>query len=339
MNREEIIAGLRAHLADKEDIASSAAPALALMRWSLVELEKPTSNDATSSGSAGEMRDFMLKKELESAERTIADLRDTLSDREGFLYALLAEIGIVPEVDDEPVSSLVDAIQQKPTILEDLQAAVVSLVEGTDENPEDRANRERFIEGVRQLLSDIAPHGTEGMPLQDLWNTLETAANRYTSQEAAIIERDKTIEDRDRLIQAIRSKLGIPQDLHNTGEIVELSAINLLIEQRQAAQDRLLVGRDEEPAEGTLEAIIEQICTIMQTDWQDVETLPQEIQQLRDDANRMLREANRSCAPLEGWVSDAVDLAHAVRGNLAPENRVMAKAAEAIILGAPRGAE
>lgn len=43
MNKTELIAGLRAHLADKEDIANEAAPALALMRYSLVELEKPTS--------------------------------------------------------------------------------------------------------------------------------------------------------------------------------------------------------------------------------------------------------------------------------------------------------
>ena len=66
--------------------------------------------------------------------------------------------------------------------------------------------------------------------------------------------------------------------------------------------------------------------------------LQQEIQKLRDDANAMLKAQTFAVSdgvPMAGWVSDAVDLAHAVRGNLAPENRVMAKAAEAIILSAP----
>lgn len=42
-------------------------------------------------------------------------------------------------------------------------------------------------------------------------------------------------------------------------------------------------------------------------------------------------------APHPLWVQDAIDLAHAVRGDLSPENRIMAKAADKIILHAPKG--
>lgn len=40
---------------------------------------------------------------------------------------------------------------------------------------------------------------------------------------------------------------------------------------------------------------------------------------------------------LSAWIHDAIDLAHAVHGNLAPENRVLAKFAAQLILLAPRG--
>ena len=53
--------------------------------------------------------------------------------------------------------------------------------------------------------------------------------------------------------------------------------------------------------------------------------------------DRLLAQMDSGDAPLSGWVQDAIDLAHAVRGDLSPENRVMAKAAEALIMQAPRG--
>lgn len=318
MNKTELIAGLRAHLADKEDIANEAAPALKLMRYALVELEKPTS------GQGNNAEADQLKAELDAMNTAGGRLHAQLADREGYLYALLADVGMVPEVEDEPVDSLREAIELVPSLLDDLQLKVASLYADND------ADKDRFIGAVQQLLEVDASEG-----LMKLWNTLESKAQYLNGLETGIEQRDAILLQADARMLAVREKLGIPAEAHGTVEQLEIPAIDLIMQQRQAAQGRLVVGRDEAPAEGTLEAIIEQICTIMQTDWQDVETLPQEIQQLKDNHDTYRAAHSKNLVPLEGWVSDAVDLAHAVRGDLSPENRVMAKAAEAIILGAP----
>lgn len=319
MTKTELCKSLQEFLADKEEIANDAAPALKLMRQCLAELEKPTS---------GTGDDLHLRGELASADSTIAKLQDIVRDREGYIYGLLAELAMVPEIDEEPVDSLLAAYEQSPSILDDLQEKVASMFAR-----EDAADKDRFINGVRALLEVDAGDG-----LQRLWDVLESKAQYLNGLETGIAQRDEILLQADARMLAVREKLGIPATAHGTVEQLEIPAIDLIMQQRQAAQDRLVVGRDEAPAEGTLEAIIEQIILIMKMDWQDVEALPQEIQQLRNDANRMLRDANLAVSgnvPLAGWVSDSIDLAHAVRANLAPENRVMAKAAEAIILGAP----
>ena len=122
MNKTELIAGLREHLAGKESIANEAAPALKLMRYSLVELEKPTS------GGEGQALFNHLNEELKNADGIITQLRDTVSDREGFIYALLAELALVPEIDGEPVGSLEEAITQQPDILDMLQERVSAVL-------------------------------------------------------------------------------------------------------------------------------------------------------------------------------------------------------------------
>ena len=116
MNKTQLITALRAHLADKEDIANEAAPALALMRYAVVELEKPTSGgtDVDSVEVAN------LRRDLASSEKYVAELVDALNDHEGILYSLLADLGMVPEVDDEPVDSLKEAVDKMPTLLDDL---------------------------------------------------------------------------------------------------------------------------------------------------------------------------------------------------------------------------
>lgn len=333
MNKTELIAGLRAHLADKEDIANEAAPALALMRYAVVELEKPTSVQGNNTD-AGD-----LQARLDAMNTAAGRLHAQLADREGFIYSLLADLGMVPEVDDEPVDSLAEALELAPNLLDELQTKVANLYATGDEEADDK---DRFIDGVRNLLNPIAPQGAHLLSLQELWNLLEAASDSYASREQGIVHRDNLLLQADARLQAIREKLGIPEGAGGSVEQLELANIDLLMQQRQAAQDRLAVGRDEAPAEGTLEAILEEVITIMRLDWQDVEQLPQDIQKLRDDANAMLKAQTFAVSggvPMAGWVSDAVDLAHAVRGNLAPENRVMAKAAEAIILSAPGGSD
>ena len=85
--------------------------------------------------------------------------------------------------------------------------------------------------------------------------------------------------------------------------------------------------------------------------WNALETKAQYMTNLEvgiAERDRLLAEADQRVTttpaphPMEPvafdfWISDAIDLAHAVRGNLSPENRVMAKAAEQLIVMAPRG--
>ena len=172
MNKTQLITSLRAHLADKEDIANEAAPALALMRYAVVELEKPTSGQV----STAEVDE--LRKELNAADSTIEQLRDAVSDHEGILYSLLADLGMVPEVDDEPVDSLAEAVERVPNLLDDLQMKVSSLYADTGDGESDK---DRFIAGVRNLLEPIAAQGAQLLSLQEMWDLLEAASDNYAN--------------------------------------------------------------------------------------------------------------------------------------------------------------
>lgn len=169
---------------------------------------------------------------------------------------------------------------------------------------------------------------------------LETA----TSRIMAMVERQNELE---RFAEGVRLLLGVGpvESLEELYGHLESKAQYLASLENGIAERDLLLQAVQSPtpvpAEDTLEAIVEKVITILRIDWQDVETLPQYVQQLKDGAEELLGVANVAVSgnvPLAGWVADAVDLAHAVRGNLAPENRVLAKAAQAIILGAPREA-
>lgn len=251
MQRNELITHLEAFLSANQQVADEAAPALKLLRAAYTELRKPVSGDDT------------ISAELSTADRTINGLNDRLVELEFFIYDLLAEMGMVPEVNDEPVASLSDALERVPNLLEALKEAVSST-----SNDDDTAKATRFISAVRNLL------GTGDVTLEEVYAVLESKAQYLAGLENGIAERDKNVSELEALVSAC---------LDAAGE-----------------------------------------------DWQDVEGLPGVIKQMRQNAES-------EGVPLSGWVSDAIDLAHAVRGNLAPENRVMAKAAEALILKSPRG--
>lgn len=255
MQRNELITQLEAFLSANQQVADEAAPALKLLRAAYAELRKPVSGDDTT-----EQR---YLAELSTADRTINGLNDRLVEVEFFIYDLLSEMGMVPEVNDEPVASLSDALERAPNLLEALKEAVSSF--STDD---DTAKEKRFIFAVRNLL------GTGDISLEEVYAALESKAQYLAGLENGIAERDKNVSELEALVSAC---------LDAAGE-----------------------------------------------DWQDVEGLPGVIKQMRQNAES-------EGVPLSGWVSDAIDLAHAVRGNLAPENRVMAKAAEALILKSPRG--
>lgn len=255
MQRNELITQLETFLSANQQVADEAAPALKLLRAAYAELRKPASGDDTTAQ--------RYLAELSTADRTINGLNDRLVEVEFFIYDLLGEMGMVPEVNDEPVASLSDAMEREPNLLEALKEAVSSF--STDD---DTAKAKRFIFAVRNLL------GTGDVSLEEVYAALESKAQYLAGLEGGIAERDKNVSELEALVSAC---------LDAAGE-----------------------------------------------DWQDVEGLPGVIKQMRQNAES-------EGVPLSGWVSDAIDLAHAVRGNLAPENRVMAKAAEALILKSPRG--
>lgn len=174
MEQKELVKQLRDFLKDKESVDGNAAPALHLMRHALVALERPVV----------EVHQDILEDNHEAEV-----LRDQLAEREGFLYGLLGELQLIPEVDGEPVDTLADAIAEDITILESLHSEVVNLFTRWNENPDTARDREKFIAAVCALLN--LPSGT---PLLDIWHALEARAQYLASLERGIAERDQAIE-------------------------------------------------------------------------------------------------------------------------------------------------
>lgn len=305
MKRNELLNSIAEFLNERQAVT---APGVDLLRFALAELQ--------ISGQAG----------APVVKTVAAEIPAHLRTAETMAYDVLAELGIIPEEDDEPLPDLEAALAAEP----ELPQRALDLI-GTG------INGLKFADAVRRLL------GAENVDnLNQLWGLLEAKGEYLTSLETELKNRDSLLADGDAAIvrlNAVREKLGIPKGVLGPVWQVENAAIDLLINQRQAAQARLLVGRDEAPAEDTLEAILEKIITITGLDWQDVETLPQHIQHIQQMHNDLMH--NDLVDPdvrlvIAGWVNDCVDLAHAVRGDLSPENRVMAKAAQHIIDSAPR---
>ena len=174
MEQKELVKQLRDFLKDKESVDGNAAPALHLMRHALVALERPVV----------EVHQDILEDNHEAE-----GLRDQLAEREGFLYGLLGELQLIPEVDGEPVDTLADAIAEDITILESLHGEVVNLFTRWNESPDTARDREKFIAAVCALLN--LPSGT---PLLDIWHALEAKAQYLASLERGIAERDQAIE-------------------------------------------------------------------------------------------------------------------------------------------------
>lgn len=174
MEQKELVKQLRDFLRDKESVDGNAAPALHLMRHALVALERPIV----------EVRQDILEDNHEAE-----GLRDQLAEREGFLYGLLGELQLIPEVDGEPVDTLADAIAEDISILESLHSEVVNLFTRWNESPDTARDREKFIAAVCALLN--LPSGT---PLLDIWHALEAKAQYLASLERGIAERDQAIE-------------------------------------------------------------------------------------------------------------------------------------------------
>lgn len=253
MNRTDLIAQLEKHLMDNQQVADETAPGLKLLRMAYKEIMRPAAN--------GEAQSSDLLAELNSADQTIKELSDRVSDYEDILYDLLLQAGLVPEVDGELAISYGVAVKEDPECIEKLKSALLG-----GELPDDAT---RFIAGVRNLLGlayDVS--------LQEVFNTLTREAQRLNSLDAGIAQRDKGLQNMESMINKCLESAGM--------------------------------------------------------DWQDVDDLPDAIARLRQGENTV------PSGFFDTWAQEAIDLAHAVRGDLSPENRVMAKAAERIILSAPR---
>ena len=253
MQKSELTAQLRDYLDQQGEVSSSAAPGLKLLRHCLVQLEKD--DPAPAAIATAPARDYALEE---------------------FAYGMLAELGLVPETDGEPVSSWPEAVALNADLPEEAISHLAGVVEAAENSISvELAQLRDFADAIRHLLGAPAD-ATPDM----LLGQLQEKARYIASLEDGITQRDQ-----------------------------------------QLSQCDALLGR-------CLEAAGE--------DWQDVNELPAHIAQLtRQGSDDHVISADWDFRTTS-WVNDAIDLAHAVAGNLAPENRVMAKAANAIILNAPR---
>lgn len=173
MEQKELVRQLREFLADKEGVDGSAAPALHLMRHALVALERPIV----------EVRQDVLEDNHEADQ-----LRDQLAEREGFIYGLLGELQMIPEIDGEPVETLADAIAEDSEVLDTLFGEIVQMFSQWNGFPDAVKDQNKFATAVRNLLQLDAD-----APLLDVWNALEAKAHYLNSLERGIAERDETI--------------------------------------------------------------------------------------------------------------------------------------------------
>lgn len=251
MQKSELIAQLRTYLDEQGEVSSNAAPGLKLLRHCFVQLEKD--DPAPAAVALPPARNAMLEE---------------------FAYGMLAELSLVPEIDDEPVSSWQEAIELRPDLPEE---AISQLAETSNE----LAQLRDFADAIRHLLGDFAD-----ATLDRLMGQLNDKARYIASLEQGIVDRDQKLASAEEILSNSLDKLGMI--------------------------------------------------------WADVEQLPYRIGKyvaFADDKRDEPSMADSSLfAPTlpTSWVNDAIDLAHAVAGNLAPENRVMAKAAKAVIENAPR---
>lgn len=137
-------------------------------------------------------------------------------------------------------------------------------------------------------------------------------------------------EDAMRFISGVRGLLGLAYDV----SLQEVFNTLTREAQRLNALDEGIAQRDK--GLQNMESLINKVIEAVGIDWSEVESLPYHVKKFVDYAGDK-RDAIASGAPTEEWLTECIDLAHAVRGDLSPENRVMAKAAEHIILTAPRG--
>lgn len=308
MQKSELIAQLRTYLDEQGEVSSNAAPGLKLLRHCFVQLEKD--DPAPAAVALPPARNAMLEE---------------------FAYGMLAELSLVPEIDDEPVSSWQEAIELRPDLPEE---AISQLAETSNE----LAQLRDFADAIRHLLGDFADATLDG-----LMGQLNDKARYIASLEQGITDRDNQIAESDRHTQALNQLIA---DVAGASGISSTESLNKLPEfirmefrKRNDAYEELSRFR----------ALLISCIEVLDIDWQDVDQLPSKIGQLerqRNAAQDMLLDGRDEPSMADSslfaptlptsWVNDAIDLAHAVAGNLAPENRVMAKAAKAVIENAPR---
>lgn len=187
------------------------------------------------------------------------------------------------------------------------------------------------------LQADLVPD-VDGSPAISLGVALKEDPDSIEKLKTQLVETPKS--DSDRFIAAVRQVLDADAGatLQEVYDLLESKAEYLSgLEQGIAERDNKIQN---------LETIMDNALNAAGQDWQNVDEFPLLIAQL-------MRSVSERASPITVadddhpfppqdyalWVQDAIDLAHAVCGNMSPENRIMAKAARELIIMAPKDDE
>lgn len=265
----ELTAQLRAFLNEQGEVSSSAAPGLKLLRQCLVALEKDQAPAVVAQPPA---RDHVLEE---------------------FAYNMLAELGLVPETDGEPVSSWPEAVALNTDLPEEAISHLAGVVEAAENSVSvELAQLRDFADTIRHLLGATAD-ATPDM----LLGQLQEKARYIGNLEQGITERDQKLAGAEALLT--RCLEAAELDWDNIDKLP--STIGWFVVTARVHESGVQDTREHKQPQPVDDDVVDPHVQLVH----------------------------------QQWLNDAIDLARAVAGNIAPENRVMAKAAKAIILHAP----
>lgn len=319
MNKSDVAQKIREFLLDSPDVDDNAAPGLKLLRQAAVALEQPTSDVNPVGVSNLQVSLKACQDEIEAQAQALDSYRDNVRQLDVMLNG------------DNAAA----------------QASLNDIIGQMQAEPEGKLLGYVNSEYVAQLL-----HGNfDGLDI-------EITKDVQTSSQLAIYDRPRltpvigATSFAEQFVAQVRTMLGFE------GTDDELAEACQAYGKQYANMEQAVLDRDEQIA--AQDKLIGAVIDAAKSDWQDVDDLPIRVAQLRaaydkSELSQAVKDYPATStvgyiepdtfqpeevpAPLAGWVSDAIDLAHAVRGDLRPENRIMAKAAENIIMAAPRGVD
>lgn len=337
MIKSELAVKIREFLLDSPDVDDNVAPGLKLLRQAAVALEQPTliahdESTATSSAELVRTLDVMLNGDNAAAQASLTDIITQIqAEPEGKLLGY---------VNSEYVAQLLhgnfDGLDIE--ITKDAQSSGQLAIYDRPRLTPVEADTTREMEEMHSALTyTLEAAGLDWDRLQELSAVVEQLRENsdehlsklnHASPKTAV----ESTSFAEQFVAQVRTMLGFE------GTDEELAEACQAYGKQYADMEQAVLDRDEQIA--AQDKLIGAVIDAAKSDWQYVDDLPTRVAQLRAayDKSKLSQAVEEVAAPLAGWVSDAIDLAHAVRGDLRPENRIMAKAAENIIMAAPRGA-